>query len=130
MVEAKLTKVIIDEKKQEQLIVLQEKNGSRTVPIVIGINEALAIRMKLNKIDPPRPLTHDFICQVLDKLKIKISKVVIDDLKEGVFHAKIYLIDSSNTTTVVDARPSDSIAVAVRTGSVIFIEEKVFASTS
>lgn len=130
MVEVKLTKLIINEKKQEQLIVLKEKEGSRAVPICVGINEAAAIRLKLNKIIPPRPLTHDLICQMMEKLGIRASKIVVDDLVEGVFHAKIYLTDSKNTTTVIDARPSDSIAVAVRTDSPIFIEEKVFANIS
>lgn len=130
MVEVNLVKIIIDEKKQEQFILLKEKGGSRTVPIVIGTGEALAIRMKLSRISPPRPLTHDLICQVIKALKAKVSKVVIDNLIEGVFYAKVYLTDSQGSTVIVDARPSDSIAVAVRTASSIFIEEKVFPSIS
>ncbi len=130
MVEVKLTRIIIDEKRQEQLIVLKEKEGSRVVPICIGANEAAAIKLKLNKVNPPRPLTHDLICQMVKRLEVKVDKVVIDDLREGVFYAKIHLIDSRKVSTVLDARPSDSIAVAVRTGSPVFVKEEVFSSIS
>ncbi len=125
MVEVRLKKIIIDEKNPEQFVVLQEKEGQRSLPIVIGITEASAIRMKLNKIASPRPLTHDLICQIIERLGLKLAKVVVDDLKEGVFYAKLHLAGLGKTT-IVDARPSDSIAVAIRSNSPIFIEERVF----
>lgn len=124
MIEVELSRIIIDEGKKEQVIVLREKGGSRVVPIVVGINEATAIKMKLSGFKPPRPLTHDLISSIIGNLGIKLEKVIIDNLVDGTFHAKLYL-SNNNVAKIIDARPSDSIALAVRTKSPIFIEERV-----
>lgn len=130
MIEVELSRIIIDEEKKEQIIVLKEKSGSRILPIVIGIHEATAIKMKLSGFNPPRPLTYDLMANIIDKLDNRLEKVVIDNLIEGTFHAKLYLKNSDNTSEVVDARPSDSIALAVRTKSPIFAEENVVKKLS
>lgn len=130
MIEAELSRIVIDEAKHEQVIVLKERGGERILPIVIGINEAAAIKMKLSGFKPPRPLTHDLILAIMNSLHVKLEKVVIDDLIDGTFHAKLYLRNSGDEPAVVDARPSDSIALAVRTNAPIFVEEDVFDKLS
>ena len=124
MIEVELSRIIIDEKKNEQVVVLKEKSGSKLLPIAIGISEATAIKMTLSGFVSPRPLTHDLILSIIGNLEFNLEKVVIDKLIEGTFHAKLYL-KGDDKTKVIDARPSDSIALAIRTKSPIFVEEYV-----
>ena len=126
MIEVELSRIIIDEQKQEQIIVLREKDGEKVLPIVIGIGEAAAIRMQLSGFEPPRPLTHDLMKSLIDTFSVTLERVVIDKLVDSTFHAKLYFKAPGDTTKVVDARPSDSIALAVRTKSPIFVQEEVF----
>lgn len=130
MQEAELSRIIIDEERREQIIVLKEKESLRSLPIVIGINEAAAIKMHLSGFSPPRPLTHDLLFNLLKQLGGVLEKVVIDKLVDSTFHAKLYIRKSDDDIVVVDARPSDSIALAVRSKSPIFIEEEVFKKLS
>ena len=130
MIEVELSRIIIDENRKEQVIVLKEKGGSRCLPIAIGISEATAIKMKLNGFVPPRPLTHDLIMSIIGNLEGELEKVVIDNITEGTFHAKLYLKQDSKKLRIIDARPSDSIALAVRTKSPIFITEQVLGKLS
>lgn len=130
MIGIELSKIIIDEKSQEQVVVLREKEGSRVLPIIIGINEALAIRIKLGNVDPPRPLTHDLIKKILESLGITVERVVIDKLINETFHAKLFLRKGDGSTVIVDARPSDGIALAVRTGAPLFVEDEILAQSS
>lgn len=125
MIEVEVSRLIIDEEKREQVVVLKEKYGNKFLPIVIGLAEAEAIRLQLNKFVPPRPLTHDLICLIINTLGIKLEKVVIDKLVNNTFHAKLYLRVNSELK-IVDSRPSDSIALALRTNSPLFVEEEVF----
>jgi len=125
MVEMELNKIVIDEKRHDQLIVLKEKGGSRILPIVIGLNEASAIKLKISGFNPPRPLTHDLLYTTIENLQARIDKIVIDKLEENTFHAKIILVDASGQTKTVDARPSDSIALSVRAHAPIFVEDQV-----
>ncbi len=125
MVEMELNKIVIDEKRHDQLIVLKEKNGSRMLPIVIGLAEASAIKLKISGFNPPRPLTHDLLHTTIKDLEATIEQVVIDKLEENTFHAKIVLKSHSGATKVLDARPSDSIALAVRAHVPIFVEDDV-----
>jgi|TARA_B100000315_G_C14577797_1_gene588818 hypothetical protein len=130
MIEAELSRIVIDEEKKEQVIVLKERGGKRLLPIVIGMNEAAAIKMKLSGYAPPRPLTHDLILSIIESLEVSIEKVVIDNLIEGTFHAKLYLKNGKNSSKIVDARPSDSVALAVRVSAPIFVEEHIFEKLS
>jgi bifunctional DNase/RNase len=125
MIEVELSRIIIDENKQEQVVILKERQGVRFLPIVVGINEAASIRMHLNGFIAPRPLTHDLLCSLLNAIEAKLEKIVIDKLVDNTFHAKLH-IKTQNNIKIVDARPSDSIAIAVRTKSPLFIEEEVF----
>jgi len=125
MVEMELNKIIIDEKRHDQLIVLKEKNGNRILPIVIGLNEASAIKLKISGFQPPRPLTHDLMHSTIENLEANIEKVIIDKLEENTFHAKLFIKTQSGQTKIIDARPSDSIALAVRAHAPIFAEDDV-----
>ncbi|MFA5008544.1 MAG: bifunctional nuclease family protein [Candidatus Omnitrophota bacterium] len=129
MIEMELSRIIIDEEKKEQVVFLKEKKGSRCLPIVIGINEAASIRMHLNGFASPRPLTHDLIRAILDNLDAKLEKVVIDRLVDNTFYAKLYLKTQSGLK-IIDARPSDCIALAVRVKASLFVDEEVFHKLS
>jgi len=125
MVEMELNKIVIDEKRHDQLIALKEKGGARVLPIVIGLNEASAIKLKISGFNPPRPLTHDLIFTLLNDLGATIEKVIIDKLEENTFHAKIIVKTSTGESKSIDARPSDSIALAVRFHAPIFVEDSI-----
>jgi len=125
MIEMELNKIVIDEKRHEQLIVLKEKNGDRVLPIVIGLAEASAIKLKISGFEPTRPLTHDLLYTTIKYLEANIEKIIIDKLEESTFHAKIVLKSSSGNEKIIDARPSDSIALAVRAHAPIFVEDEI-----
>lgn len=127
MIELQLNKIKIDETRNEQVIVFREKGGTRFLPVVIGIAEVNAIKLKLSGIKPPRPLTHDLLLQTIEQLGAKLQKVVIDSLQNNTFYAKLHLKRSgeANGLVEVDARPSDGVALALRAGAPIFVEEEV-----
>ncbi len=125
MIEMELNKIIIDEKRQEQIIVLKEKNAERLLPIIIGLNEASSIKIKLAGVATPRPMTHDLLKNIIEHLGAKVKKVAIDALLSNTFYGKIFISTKDNKEKIIDARPSDSIALAVRTKSPIFVEEDV-----
>ncbi|MFH1578220.1 MAG: bifunctional nuclease family protein [Candidatus Omnitrophota bacterium] len=130
MVEMELNKIVINEKRHDQLIVLKEKNGSRLLPIVIGLTEASAIKMKIGGFNPPRPLTHDLLYATIKNLGAKLTKVIIDRLEDNTFFAKLVIESGSGSVTMIDARPSDSIALAVRADVAIFVDESVLKQTT
>ncbi len=129
MVEMELNKIVINEKRHDQLIVLKEKDGERLLPIVIGLNEASAIKMKIGGFNPPRPLTHDLLHSTIKNLEANLEKIIIDRLEENTFFAKLVIKTDLGKTKVVDARPSDSIALAVRANVPIFVDEAVLKQT-
>jgi bifunctional DNase/RNase len=110
-------------------LVMGEVEGNRRLPIVIGMFEAQAIAIEIEKIVPNRPMTHDLFKSFSDSFKFEIAKIVISDMKEGVFYAKIHC---KNTATLVeiDSRPSDAIAIAVRFAAPIFCAEKVMSEAA
>ncbi len=125
MVQVELSKIIIDEKHQDQIIVLKEKDGDRQFPIVIGFLEASSIKMKLSGIEPPRPMTHDLLASVVEGLGATLSRLVIDKMVNNTFHAKLEFKFKNGRKKIIDARPSDGVALAVRTNASIFVEEDV-----
>lgn len=125
MLEMELNKIVIDEKRHDQLIVLKEKGGERILPIVIGLAEASAIKLKISGFNPPRPLTHDLMHDTIKNLEAHIDKIIIDKLEENTFHAKLVIKTGSGEEKVIDARPSDSIALAVRAHAPIFVDDSV-----
>jgi bifunctional DNase/RNase len=125
MVQVELSKIIIDEKRQDQIIVLKEKEGGRQFPIVIGFLEASSIKMKLSGVSAPRPMTHDLLVATLESLGAKLSRLIIDKLVDNTFHAKLEIKLKDGMLKLVDARPSDGIALAVRCSAPIFVENEV-----
>ena len=110
-------------------LVMGEVEGSRRLPIVIGMFEAQAIAIEIEKIIPNRPMTHDLFKSFADSFKFEIDRIVISDMKEGVFYAKI-LCKSSLAEVEIDSRPSDAIAIAVRFAAPIFCSEKVMSEAA
>lgn len=110
-------------------IILKEKTGERTLPIVIGEYEAQSIALGLEKIKPPRPITHDLTLNLLESCGVKLDSVLITELKNNTYYAVIRLSKSLKIWDV-DARPSDAIAMAVRSMIPIFVEEGVMESGS
>ena len=105
-------------------ILLKELEGHRRLPIIIGAFEAQAIALEMEGIKPPRPLTHDLLKQITDNLGAIINEVIIDELRENTFFAKI-IMEVSGLTQEIDARPSDAIALAVRAKAPIFVAATV-----
>ncbi|MDI6851002.1 MAG: bifunctional nuclease family protein [bacterium] len=111
---------------ESPVIYLKEKEGDRILPIVIGINEAQSINMALSNSKTPRPLTHDLIVNLFEVFGLKLERVVINDLTENTYFARLILLDENNKTLYsIDARPSDSIAIALRSNAPIFVSEFV-----
>ena len=105
-------------------LVLGEVNGNRRLPIIIGAFEAQAIALELEKIQPARPMTHDLLRNLFDALGAEVTDIVIDDLREGTFFAKVRYVYEDEEATL-DARPSDAVALAVRTDAPIFVASQV-----
>ncbi len=110
-------------------IVLLENKEEKVLPIYIGASEAFSIQTALEKMSYPRPLTHDLLISMMEGLNSKIEKILIDDLDDGVFFARI-IVSRNGDEIEFDARPSDSLALAVRTKSPIFVSENVMNEAS
>jgi hypothetical protein len=110
-------------------ILLKEIEGVRRLPIIIGAFEAQAIALEMEGIKPPRPLTHDLLKQVVDNLGASVIEVIVNELKDNTFYAKIVL-EVSGLTNEIDARPSDAIALAVRTYAPIYVSESVMEAAA
>ena len=127
IVEVELARVVISETSDAQIVVLREKDGERAFPIVIGIFEAAAIDRKLNDRPLLRPMTHDLLENVIRHLGAKLERVIVNDLHDNTFFARLHLTREADGDVVdVDSRPSDAIALAVRMDVPIFVEEQVF----
>ena len=124
VVEARVNGLILEHKTQQNIVVLREAEGQRILPIWIGPGEAQAIRRILSEETFPRPLTHDLLVIMLEGLKAKITRVVISDLRENTFFASV-IVEHGSEVLSVDARPSDSIALALRAKAPIYVNEKL-----
>jgi len=122
---AELARIIINEASDQQIIVLRERNGSRQLPIVIGIAEVVAIDRRVKGSASPRPMTHDLLDNIMESLGATIKKIVISDLRQHTFYARIHL-KAGRKTIEIDSRPSDAIALAVRSKAEIYVAEEVF----
>ena len=125
MIEMELFKIKINERSNIQTIILKEKSGKRLLSIGVGIPEINAIKLKVIGAMPPRPLTHDLLNNVIKQLDARIEKIIIDKLECNTFYAKIILQTGNGGAKKIDARPSDSIALALRAKAPIFIVEDV-----
>ena len=110
-------------------ILLKDTESKRRLPIIIGAFEAQAIALEIEGIKPPRPLTHDLLKSFIDNLGATVIEVIVDELRENTFYAKI-LLDVSGLTNEIDARPSDAIALAVRAQAPIFVSETVMQAAA
>ena len=109
----------------QHVVILKESERDRYLPLWLGSSEANAIAMRLQGLSAERPLTHDLLVSVLGSLASSLSRVVVTHVVDGTFHARLYLENASGDETEVDSRTSDAIAVAVRTGSPIYVDERV-----
>ena len=130
MIRVELARIIIDEKRQDQVIVLKEKTGDRQIPIVIGFMEASSIKIKITGLEVPRPMTHDLISQIIESLGATLERVLIDKLVQNTYFAKIEIKTKEGEIKIIDARPSDSVAMAVRFKAPIFVAEEVLEKSA
>ncbi len=130
-VEMQLSRIIISEIHDQQIIYLSEVDGDRQFPIVIGIFEATSIERRIKGIQTPRPLTHDLVVQVIEQMEGEPDSVVINDLRDGTYFAELR-IRRGGEVVAIDARPSDAIAVAVTCDPPlpIFVVEEVLDEAS
>jgi bifunctional DNase/RNase len=105
-------------------LILKETNGKRKLPIIIGAFEAQSIALELEGMKPPRPLTHDLMKNIIDTFAVSLNEVFINELRDGTFYAKLS-VEGVSETQEIDSRPSDAIALAVRYGVPIYVEEEV-----
>ena len=116
--------LMVDPITNTPIIILRDKDGDKVLPIWVGLPEANAIALQIENISTPRPMTHDLLRNVIQDLKASVHKVVVCDLQENTFYALIYL-SLGGETVAVDARPSDAIALALRSRAPIFVEDTV-----
>ena len=105
-------------------LILKESNGKRKLPIIIGAFEAQSIALELEGMRPPRPLTHDLLKNIIDTFAVSLNEVCISELRDGTFYAKLS-VEGVSETQEIDSRPSDAIALAVRFGAPIYVDEQV-----
>jgi len=120
----KIKGLVVDPISKMPIVVLEDTQKQRILPIWIGVFEANAIALKIENISTPRPMTHDLLKSFLKKLDISIEKIVVNDVRDNTFYAMIHC-RYDNKSLLIDSRPSDAIALALRTGSPIFVEEEV-----
>ena len=123
-IEMKVKGLVVDPISKMPIVVLQELNSERLLPIWIGAFEANAIALKIENISTPRPMTHDLLKTFFDKINLSIEKIVVNDVKNNTFYALIYC-NHQNKKVVIDSRPSDAIALALRMDAPIFVEDEV-----
>ena len=125
-VQMELRRIIISEVDEQQIIVLRELDGERSFPIVIGIFEATSIDRRVKGVPSPRPLTHDLVANVIDQLGGELQDIVISDLRDHTYFAKLR-VRMNGELVDVDCRPSDAIALAVTAKVPIYVNEEVLA---
>jgi bifunctional DNase/RNase len=125
MKQAEVIGILLDENSKVPIVVLKTLEDNMQLPIWIGPVEAMAIQNALDNVEPARPMTHDLIKEILFGLDVKVERVVITSLTDNTFYANLVL-NSKGNEVIIDSRPSDAIAIALRTNSPIFIKEEVF----
>ena len=123
-IEMSIKGLMVDPVTNMPIVILRDQQGQKVLPIWVGMFEANAIALQIENISTPRPMTHDLLRNVIEDLKATVLKIVVCDLQENTFYALIYL-SLGGETVAIDARPSDAIALALRTRAPIFVEEAV-----
>jgi hypothetical protein len=119
-----VARILIRETNDTHVVELREADGERIFPIVIGLNEAAAIERRIMGQDPPRPQTHELMASVINNLGASIDRILISDLREGTFFARLFLARNGEVIDI-DSRPSDALALGVATDVPIYVEEHV-----
>ena len=128
-IEMTIKGLMVDPITNMPIVILRDKDGHKVLPIRVGIFEANAIAVMLERIAPPRPMTHDLQRSLLDTLRARVERVVITDLRDNTFYALIHLL-RGDERLAVDARPSDAMALALRTNAPIFVEDAVLEKSA
>ena len=126
--EFKIKGLMMDPLTNSPIVVLQDIQDGTLLPIWVGIFEANAIALQIERVDTPRPMTHDLLKNMLMQLNAEVEKIVVNDLKDNTFYALIHLRLDGQAVTI-DSRPSDAIALALRTDSPIFVTEAVITNS-
>jgi uncharacterized protein len=127
--EVEVVAVALDQETQVPIVLLQGKRDRRTLAMSIDPAQALGIAVPLNGVTPPRPLTHDLFLTVFGRLNVTVTRVVITDFRDDVYYATLYLA-APGSPLVLDARPSDAIALAIRAKAPVLVEERVFEKST
>jgi len=127
-VEMKIRGLMMDPVTNMPIVILKDVNGDSVLPIWVGIYEANAIALEIEKVTTPRPMTHDLIKNLLTGLDTRVHKVVVNELREDTFYAVIWLERDGHIISV-DSRPSDALAIALRLDCPIFVEDEVLKSS-
>jgi bifunctional DNase/RNase len=125
-VQMNVNTILFDSRNSSYIVVLKDETGKKILPIWIGAAEGNSIALAMSNVKPARPLTHDLIISIFDRLEVEIARVVISDLIDSTFFASLYLLHN-NKEFHIDSRPSDAIAIAMRSGAPVFVEEEVIA---
>jgi bifunctional DNase/RNase len=129
LIEMNVEGLLFDPRSSMYILLLKEIEGDGRLPIWIGKPEADSIALALGKVVTPRPLTHDLIKNITDGLKVKITKIIVTEILENTYYALVCLNDGKKET-LIDSRPSDAIAVALRSNAPIFVEESIMEKKS
>jgi bifunctional DNase/RNase len=127
-IEMKIRGLMVDPVTNTPIVILRDSSGNAILPIWVGVYEANAIALEIEKVSTPRPMTHDLIRNLLTGVEAKVSKVVVSELKDQTFYAVIWL-EKDGQVISVDSRPSDALAIALRLDCPIYVEEQVLASS-
>lgn len=125
MWEVQVKSVVMDPRNGQPILVLEDKKNGRILPIWVGPSEAQAIMMQLEGIRPPRPMTHDLLRDMIEKFQARVVRVIVTELRSGTFYAHIEM-ESGDRKVSLDSRPSDAVALALRTRSPIFVQGEVW----
>jgi bifunctional DNase/RNase len=127
-VEMKIRGLMMDPVTNMPIVILRDTGGSTVLPIWVGIYEANAIALEIEKVNTPRPMTHDLIRNLLMGLEARVNKVVVNDLRDDTFYALIWL-EKGGEIISIDSRPSDALALALRVDCPIYVEEEVLKNS-
>lgn len=128
-IEMKVKGLVVDPISKMPIVVLENASDEQILPIWIGVFEANAIALSIENIDTPRPMTHDLLKSFLDKTNIKIDKIVVNDVRNNTFYALIHC-RQGDADMVIDSRPSDAIALALRANAPIYVKEDVITKAN
>ncbi|MEW6068636.1 MAG: bifunctional nuclease family protein [Nitrospirota bacterium] len=129
LVQMKVEGLLFDPRSNMYILLLKEIDGNGTLPIWIGKPEADSIALALGRVDTPRPLTHDLVKNIIDGLKIKITKMIVTEIRDNTYFAVLCLNDGKKET-LIDSRPSDAVAVALRVNAPIFVRDNILEQRS